>query len=166
MKVKQRVDTLPVRECLEHGKEISEEYDNYQGVRVLGASMCFQKEGIVVLVEIEKNEVYAPLTTLIRYTAIGGAVFLIFGILIIIIFIRRPLALINDIVMVAKRVTNGDLDTSVEVKTKDELGFLAESFNTMIGSVRNAEKELHASRSRAEEERIKVEALLQAWVKE
>ena len=62
--------------------------------------------------------------------------------------------------MVAKRVTNGDLDTSVEVKTKDELGFLAESFNTMIGSVRNAEKKLHASRSRAEEERIKVEALL------
>ncbi|MBI5401154.1 MAG: PAS domain-containing protein [Candidatus Yonathbacteria bacterium] len=157
---KQKVDTLPVRECLENGKEISEEYDNYQGVRVLGSSMCFQKEGIVVLMEVQKDEIFAPLTMLVRVTAIGGTLSLAFGILIIILFIRRPLARINDVVLVAKQVAQGDLDTQVEVGTNDELGYLATSFNAMIASVRNTQKELRAEKNKAEEEKKKDEALL------
>lgn len=160
VKVKQKVDTLPVRECLENGKEISEEYDNYKGIRVLGASMCFQKEGIVVLAEIEKSEIFAPLTALIRSTTIAVSIFFIFGILIISIFIRRPLARINDVVMVAKRVAKGDLDTHVKVRAKDELGYLATSFNMMITSIRNSQKELRASKYKVEEEKAKDEALL------
>ncbi|MEK7569055.1 MAG: ATP-binding protein [Patescibacteria group bacterium] len=160
VRVKQKVDTLPVRECLENGKEINEEYDNYLGVRVLGASMCFQKEGLVVLVEIQKDEIFAPLTTLIRSTIIAVSIFFIFGILIISIFIRKPLARINDVVMVAKRVEKGDLEAQVGVRTKDELGYLASSFNTMITAVRNTQKELRASKYKVEEKKAEDEALL------
>lgn len=158
--VKQKSDTLPVRECLENGKEISDEYDNYLGKRVLGASMCFQNEGLVILVEIEKNEVFAALTTLIRSTMVGGAVFLVIGIFVIILFIRRPLARINDVVTTAKRVEKGDLDTPVEVSTKDELGYLATSFNAMIMAIRNSRKELLASKHKLENDKAKDEALL------
>lgn len=160
VKVKQKVDTLPVRECLENGKEISGEYENYRGVRVLGASMCFQKEGVVVLVEVERNEIFAPLTTLVQSTTIFGSIAFIFGIVIVAIFIGRHLARINEVVVVAKRVEKGDLDTHVAVKTEDELGYLASSFNNMIASVRNVQKELRAAKYKAEEEKAKDEALL------
>ncbi|MGB2580824.1 MAG: ATP-binding protein, partial [Minisyncoccia bacterium] len=160
VKVKQKVDTLPVRECLENGKEINKEYDNYLGVRVLGASMCFKNEGIVVLVEVEKQEIFEPLTTLIRYTTVVGTTALAFGILIIVLFLRRPLEHIDDIVAVAKKVEGGNLSASIKIETKDELGYLASVFNDMISSVRNNQKYLHEARYRAEEGEVMDDALL------
>ncbi|KKS13739.1 MAG: Sensor protein, partial [Candidatus Daviesbacteria bacterium GW2011_GWB1_41_5] len=72
VEVKQKVETFPVQECLENGREISGEYDNYLGVRVLGASMCFRNEGIVVITEVAKSEIFAPLTDLNRSTSFIG----------------------------------------------------------------------------------------------
>ncbi len=160
VKAMQKVDTLPVQECLENGKEINEEYDNYQGVRVLGASMCFQNEGMVVLAEVEKQEIFEPLTNLIRYTTVVGTTAFAFGIFIIILFLRRSLVRIYDIVAVAKKVESGDLNASISSETKDELGYLSASFNRMIESIRNTQKDLRASKYKAEEEKAKVEALL------
>lgn len=150
VKVKQKVETFPVRECLENGKEISGEYDNYQGVRVLGASMCFQKEGTVVLVEVQKDEIFAPLTALIMSTAIGGVIAFILGVLTIFFFIKKPLARINDVVRVAKQVEKGNLSASIEVQTKDELGYLATSFNTMISAVSKNQRSLREGKARDE----------------
>ncbi len=150
VRVKQKVETFPVRECLENGKEISAEYDNYQGVRVLGASMCFQKEGIVVLVEIQKDEIFAPLTALIMSTAIGGMVVFILGVLTIFFFIKKPFARINNVVLVAKQVEKGNLNVSIEVQTKDELGYLAASFNTMISAVNKNQGFLREGKARNE----------------
>jgi len=160
VKVRQKVDTLPVRECLENGKEINEEYDNYLGVRVLGASMCFQNEGVVVLAEVEKKEIFEPLTNLIRYTTIVGTTAFALGIFIIILFLRRLLVRIYDIVAVAKKVEGGNLNASISSETKDELGYLSTSFNRMIESVRNTQKDLRASKHKVEEEKAKDEALL------
>ncbi len=158
--VKQKVDTLPVRECLENGNEINEEYDNYLGVRVLGASMCFQDEGVVVLVEIEKEEIFAPITTLIQSTIIGLAIAIILGLAIITFFIRRPLERINNVVLVAKQVSKGDMNAQVATEEKDEIGYLATSFNAMIATIRNSQKELRASKHIVEKEKAKDEALL------
>ena len=157
-----QVDTLPVRECFENGKEISEEYDNYQGIRVLGSSMCFKKDGVVIIVEINKDEIYAPLLTLIRSTIIGGTIAIVLGIFIIIFFARKPLARINDVVAVAKQVADGNLDTQVAVKTKDELGYLADSFNMMITAIRNTQGQLRTSKHKVEEEKVKADALLES----
>ena len=157
---KQRVDTLPVRECLEHGKEISEEYYNYQGVRVLGASMCFRDEGIVLLVEVESAEIFAPLITLTRNTILGGIMTLILGTFIVLVFIQKNLTRINNIIFVAKRVASGDLSAQTEVATKDELGYLATAFNAMITSVRDNQENLQTAKLNVEKEKVKDEALL------
>lgn len=149
--VKQKVNTFPVSECLNNGKEISEEYDNYQGIRVLGSSMCFKDSGLVLIVEIQKDEVYSPLVTLTHITIVGGVIVLIFGIIVALFFVRRPLARIEDIVLIAKRVTKGDLEARADEDIKDEIGYLATSFNNMITSVSNARKELEASNRDIEE---------------
>jgi len=155
-----QVDTLPVRECFDNGKEISGEYDNYAGIRVLGSSMCFKNEGVMILVEVNKDEVYAPIRILTQSTIIVGAVAMILGVFIIIIFMRRPLVRINDIVHVAKQVAQGDLTAEVAVQTKDEIGYLALVFNTMITSIRSAQKEIQIAKDKIEREKAKDEALL------
>ena len=160
--VYKQVGTLPVRECFDNGREISEEYDNYMGVRVLGSSMCFKSEGVVIIVEVNKDEVYAPVRMLTRSTIIVGVFPMSLGILVIIFFIRRPLARINEVVLVAKRVAQGDLNAGVIVQTRDELGYLASAINTMIIAIRFVQKELQASKNKSDEEKATKEALLES----
>ncbi len=145
VQLKQKVETLPVLECLDNGKEISEEYENYQGIRVLGASMCFKDKGLVLLVEVHQDEIFAPLATLTRATIAGGITVVVSGLLIAIFFVRRPLSHLDNIVRVAKRVTDGDLNVLVDVKSKDEIGDLSVMFNTMVGSIRASQKALSES---------------------
>lgn len=159
-KLHQKVDTAPVRECFENDEEVSDEYDNYRGVRVLGSSMCFKEDGVVIIVEVNKDEIYAPLLALIRNTAMGSSIVIIVGIFMIFLFMRKPLARINNVVTVAKQVAEGNLDVRVDVQTKDELGYLAASFNKMTAAIRSTQKQLQASKHNIEEEKAKDEALL------
>lgn len=147
----QKVDTLPVRECFANGKEVTAEYENFQGVRVLGASMCFPDDGLVLIVEVQTDEIFAPLDAINRITLAGGLVVVVVGILIAVFFVRKPLAQINDILVVARLVRDGDLNSKVDVKTNDEIGILASMFNTMITSLRLTQTELHESKNQIEE---------------
>lgn len=155
--LRQKAESLPVRECFENNKEINEEYDNYQGTSVLGASMCFKDNGLVLLVEVQKDEVFAPLSTLTRLVFAGGISVVTLGVLISILFVRRPLAHLQRIVLAAERVSEGDLDTQVSVNTKDEIGYLASIFNTMVSSLRTAKNELELSRREVEEKAASLE---------
>lgn len=60
---------------------------------------------------------------------------------------------INDLVYHTQRVANGELDTTIETTSTDELGELAESFNRMTTSLKRAHNEL-AEWNRTLEERV------------
>jgi len=62
--------------------------------------------------------------------------------------IVRPL---QALAAAAKRIGSGDLSVSVPVTSKDEVGALTETFNSMIASRKQAEEELQAAKERAEE---------------
>src|SRR3990170_5858320 len=59
--LRQKVDTLPVRNCFEDNQEMTDEYLNYLGVNVLGASMCLQRDDLALIMEISSDEVLAPI---------------------------------------------------------------------------------------------------------
>lgn len=151
VQLRQKVESLPVIECFEHGNEINTEYKNYQDIDVLGASMCFKDNGIVLIVEVHEDEIFAELSRLTRNTIAGGISILVFGVLVAVFFVRRPLAHLDDVVNGAKRVTDGDLGVQVNVKTNDEIGRLASMFNTMVVSIRDARRDLEASKLEVEE---------------
>lgn len=157
VQLRQKVESLPVQECFDKGEEVSTEYVNYQGISVLGASMCFKDTGLVLLVEVHRDEIFASLSTLTRITIAGGLGILVLGVLIAVFFVRRPLAHLDDVVSGAKRVIGGDLDVQVVVKTKDEIGHLASMFNTMITSIRDARRDLEASKRDVEEKALYLE---------
>ncbi|MEK7148529.1 MAG: ATP-binding protein [Patescibacteria group bacterium] len=162
IKQQQTVDTLSVRECLENGKEVDHEYDDYRGIPVFGVSVCLPDDGLVLVVEVDKSEIFAPIQTLVNTTAVGGGTVLFFGLIIVVIFVRRPLRMIEEIVAGFERVIKGDLTAEVKVHTKDELGYLATMFNKMVLSIRQNQKILQESNSKLE----KNESALMVDIKE
>lgn len=155
--LRQKVDTLPVRECMDNKKEISAEYENFQGSSVLGASMCFKDDGIVLIVEIQKDEIFAPLDTITRSTVAGGIILAIFGIFVAISFTRMPLRRIDEVILALERVMKGDFASQAPVLSKDETGRLALMFNTMVESIRVSQKELKESKLALEEKALMLE---------
>lgn len=54
--------------------------------------------------------------------------------------LTRP---INELVVAANRLAHGDLDTEIAVQTRDEVGYLARSFERMRGELRQQYGDLH-----------------------
>ncbi|MFZ2303850.1 MAG: ATP-binding protein [Minisyncoccia bacterium] len=152
-----KVDTLPVRKCVDNGKEVISEYENFLGNSVLGASMCIKNDGLVLIVEIHKDEIFAPLDMIKRFVVAGGIILATFGILITILFIRIPLKRIDEVISALERVMNGDFSFQVPVRAKDETGRLATMFNTMIESIRTNQKKMKESKFELEEMNLTLE---------
>lgn len=155
--IKNMIDTLPVRECFERGRELVSEYIDYSGVRVFGIGMCLESEGLVLIVEIEEKEVFSPLVAVELSALLGGTVLLFLGIMAIVAFLRSPLNRLDEIVSTIKRVIKGDLSAVSKARGDDEIGSLASMFNTMVDNIRINQKELQKSKSLIEEKAIILE---------
>lgn len=97
-------------------KPIRDEEGNIVGMWYVGAN----KQFVDNLVSDSIREVSAAFSFIMM--AIVGVIFLLTNSLI------RP---INDLVGAANRLAHGDLDTRIEIKTRDEIGHLARSFDRM-----------------------------------
>lgn len=113
---------------------------NYMGKQVLGyySGRDFRDnfgKNWVIVAEIDRDEAFAPAIDL-RNIMILVIVITMMIVIAVGILISNNIA--NPIVNlsgVAREVASGDLTKSLEVKSRDEIGLLAESFNSMIGGL-------------------------------
>ncbi len=75
-------------------------------------------------------------------------------------FSRRLIAPILSVVAGTRAVAAGDFDTHLSVTSRDEIGFLIDSFNQMIQRLSRAREEARLSEQRVDKERTHVEAIL------
>jgi diguanylate cyclase (GGDEF)-like protein/PAS domain S-box-containing protein len=126
------VDTLPVRKILEEGKEMADIYKDYRGIPAVGVSAYIHEYGWIVLAEINKAEAFASLRILgivaLVAGGISGALVITLGI-IFSVSMARP---ISNLKYAVERFGQGDLGYTVNIKRRDELGDLADSFNDMV----------------------------------
>ncbi len=129
--LKQVIDTEPVRNIIENGKEMIGIYKDYRGVPVAGASMVIPNYHWILLAEIDKTEIFMLLKGLGTVTLILGiissGVVTILGIVFIISIVKPIENLKNATMQLAK----GNLEYRVKVIGKDEISDLANSFNVM-----------------------------------
>ncbi len=112
-------------------------YANYDGEPVLGAYHWLPEVGAALLAEIGQAEAFLPARQLaITIGLIGLAVvaLLSVGTYVLSRRIAKPILAITD---TAAAVTAGDLTREAPVMTDDEVGDLAESFNTMTAQLRD-----------------------------
>ncbi len=105
--------------------------------------------GWVVGVGVDVDEIYAPVRELSRWLFSSAAVALALAVLLTVTVAHRTTKPIRELQQLTRRVGHGDLDARIEVRTQDELGQLADSFNRMTAEL----KENRAQLMQAEKEK-------------
>jgi len=158
--LRQKVDTMPIRNCFENNKEISGEYLNYSGKPVLGASMCLERDDLALILEVGADEVLAPLKEVRNRLILAGLLAFLASALTITILSHFLLSGLRKITKVAEEVGRGDLDIRAEVRGKDEIGQLAKVFNQMLGSIQKSQADLFAAEISLREEKDRLNAII------
>ena len=76
------------------------------------------------------------------------------------VFARRLVAPIQDLVAGTRAVAEGNFDTRLPTPTRDEIGFLINSFNDMTQRLASARREASHSQAQVEAERTNLEVIL------
>jgi methyl-accepting chemotaxis protein len=131
------VNTIGAQNALNARQSGTETYANYNGVPVVGTFRYINELGVALLAEQAASEAYSP----VQEQGILSAVILLVAAAVSItgayFFTRRIVRPINDLTDVAIQVAAGNLDQVATVKRNDQIGTLAQSFNTMTGRLRD-----------------------------
>lgn len=115
---------------------------SFEGQQVLGAWAYLPNQEWALIAEMNADEAFAPLATL-RRDAILVALATMGAVLIVVAWISRSISLpIRQLAEASLDVSRGNLDRTVSVRLNDELGELAESFNRMVNSLRESQRQL------------------------
>jgi signal transduction histidine kinase len=110
-------------------------YQGLKGIEVLGAIAPITKVNWAVIVELPTDEAYGPVKSLIF--TMGGALFIatISATAIGFFFSRNIVSPLERLTHAAAQMSGGNLDTKVQIKSKNELGLLANTFNKMTAQL-------------------------------
>ncbi len=124
-------------------------YTDYTGTTVLGAWHWLPEFKWGVITEIDLDEGY-ELAHNLHFTANAILFVIAFPVLLAAYIMGRQLS--NPILRLRaisdKMATGGDLSQRIDIKQNDEIGGLADAFNTMVSSLEANSKELAASQMR------------------
>jgi len=108
----------------------------FRGERFLASHHFFEPWKWRVIATAPEAQVYGAVNKLLIYVLVLGGVGSLAIALALMLLTRRVTAPLADLVQGAERVGQGDLTTEIPVRTEDETGILARSFNDMIGELR------------------------------
>ncbi len=138
------MDTEAIRKALK-GAGGSGVYRGYDGQQVMGAWVFMPDQRWALIVEMDAAEAFAPLVILRRNT-IMVAVIVFIVILMVVVFMSRSISRpIRKLADASLQVSKGDLNTSVVVHLRDELGVLADRFNLMVRSMKESQESLQSA---------------------
>lgn len=109
---------------------------DYRGETVLAAGSLTRYRGWTVLAKMDEREAYAPIDRALQVRVFYGLLVAGVGVLAAYALARRFTRPVRRLSEAAVRVAKGDYDSRVNVKTNDELGALAASFNEMTAAIR------------------------------
>lgn len=146
--LRQKVDTLPVRSCIDTSQAVTGFYPDYRGVEVAGASMCMPRLGWTLLVEIDSSEALLPVSVIRKYAAFTALIIAALIAFIFLIFYKRIVLQLQSMARAAAAIARGDYDTRIPVRSSDEIGELCSSFNDMALQIRERNKSVDQSENR------------------
>jgi PAS domain S-box-containing protein len=108
----------------------------FQGQRFLASFHYFEPWQWYVVATDPESEVYGAVNRLGTYVLVLGVAGSLLIALVLMILTRRVTAPLAELVRGAGRVGRGELRTTIPVRTRDEVGILAQSFNEMTEQLR------------------------------
>jgi PAS domain S-box-containing protein len=124
------IHSVAVESCLERRSGVMV-MDDYRGVPAIISYRWLPGSQLCMINKIDQQEAYAPIVALSRSVVITGCLILLIGSIIALGLARSITGPIIPLVEGAIKISQGNLDVRVEVKTNDELGVLGIAFNRM-----------------------------------
>lgn len=148
----QEVNTAGTRAALE-GRTGTEIFPDYRDVEVLSSYRPLDLPGLdwVIMSEIDRDEALRDADKLIDRLIMVASIVLAIAIYASYLFsisLTRPLRLLSGS---AAKLTSGELNTPVEVQTRDEIGDLAQNFEALRVSMVRSLKEVESQKLTLEE---------------
>ena len=113
-------------------------YTSSTGDRRIGTAVPIKSLNWMVWVDIPAATVLAPANRFLRDMAIVALLLAIVGALAALLISRRITAPLKEMTLAAERMSSGDYSRRVTTTRRDELGVLAQSFNSMAQQVDEA----------------------------
>ncbi len=109
-----------------------ETYTGYLGNEVLGAYEWIERLGWGLVIEQETSETMADINSLQTILIVVGIAASLLVILIILLVVPTVTKPISRLTQVAHNLSLGDINQTIDIKGKDEIGQLADSFRDMV----------------------------------
>jgi PAS domain S-box-containing protein len=137
-----KVRHLPMVNQVIEGREGNLEFEHPLGEKYLAVYKPIKKLGWGVVVQVPVEEAYGPVrqvaNTALKWILITLSMAIIFS-----LFLTRKLTRpIRQLSSQMGKVSQGNLDVQIVPTTKDELGFLTESFNQMVQDLKQSQEAL------------------------
>ncbi len=146
--LKTNVRHLPmVREVI-LGKEGNLEFQYPQAEKVLCAYKPVRNLGWGVVVQLPVSEAYGPLKQVARTASMWILIGLVIAVILGLVLTRKLTFPIKRLSKEMGETAKGNLDTYIRPASKDELGFLTESFNRMIQDLKQSREALKETEER------------------
>ncbi|MCB0365308.1 MAG: HAMP domain-containing protein [Bdellovibrionaceae bacterium] len=131
-----------ILKAMEHPLNTSVLPAEVDGKKVLGAfSKAFNKR-IMVVSRVSEDKAFAVVYHLIYRSLFFALIVLTASFIAAILFSRSLTRPLETLMGGMRNVSEGDLETQIAVKTKDEISVLAKSFNHMIRDLKQSREEL------------------------
>jgi HD-GYP domain-containing protein (c-di-GMP phosphodiesterase class II) len=131
-----------VKEFTKTPLRLTESYTDAGGTELLGTVMPVGHPDWGVVVQKPEARAFVSVDKMIRATLMWGGIALAFAIIVSIVFasgISRP---IRALVERTHEIAAGNYQKRVDLKTHNEIGELAENFNSMSGAIEHAVEQL------------------------
>ena len=131
-----------------NGEEGGATYINHNGVSVIGKYQWLDKQDAALVVEIDEEiALLQPARRLAVKVAAIGIAFSVVLIIIVVLMAQQITGPLRALTQTVMNISDGDLNASAPILSNDEVGTLAQTFNTMTAKLRRSmdgmEKELH-----------------------
>lgn len=110
-------------------------YTNYIGTPVIGGYTVVNigDTTLGLIVELAQSEAFTSVKTLMNLIIIVVLIISILSSILLLLFVERSITRpINKLKLVAEKLAVGDINSTIDITSKDEIGILADTFSHMI----------------------------------
>jgi PAS domain S-box-containing protein len=143
-----KVNSFGASQALAGHSGVSEYYVDYRETRVVGAYTPLKYSGLALLIEQEATEAYLPWKETRDYFILLIILVAFVSSIIGLITSRTLAKPIEKITKAARKITEGDLDISLDINRSDEVGELARAFDQMTRRLHESFSSLTESENR------------------
>lgn len=132
-------------------------YTRARGDRRIGAALPIKSLSWIVWVDVPTSDILAPANRFLRDMAIAALLLVVVGGLVALLISRQITGPLEEMTLAAEGISSGDYSRRVKAVRNDELGVLANSFNSMAQQV---DESTHKLENRVQERTRELEMAL------